>query len=461
MKPGPFLGVLVTFAIASAAGDAGAGTPPTRAAPAPRVREVRFEGDLAFAPDTLNNVLEDLEVRRVIPGIWTRRPRYEARAVEADLIRLRSFYVSHGYFDARVGVGGVTIDRGEAILTLTVQPGAKYPVRRVEIEGIDDAHVTPARDPGAEFPAGALCRRLLEARRIAESRGQLDFGADLEVSHVGDPQSSDTGRTWADVIARVRTGPEYTVGRIDFSGHRHVNESTLRLALSLQERSLFDVGRLRRGLARLNRTGLFEPLTLDDVEIRRNSDTLTADLTIAVREQAARRWLVSGPLGPAVFGGSLQAAISTRLPPWGRGVLEASTYSLTFSLLGLSSPLPRVLAIGAKRGPRAMLALERPYLPGQAMFSGFALSPQMSARTVLRDYGLTHLDLAVRAALAGEPIDAANLLIPISGPDSNRMAGRLKDAPFLICSSSAPRHPRLRRGAAFAADLALRVFRPF
>ena len=108
-----------------------------------------------------------------------------------------------------------------------------------------------------------------------------------------------------------------------------------------------------------------------------------------------------------------------------------------------------------------MLALERPYLPGQAMFSGFALSPQMSARTVLRDYGLTHLDLAVRAALAGEPIDASNLLIPISGPDSNRMAGRLKDAPVLICSSSAPRHPRLRRGAAFAADLALRVFRPF
>jgi Surface antigen variable number repeat len=465
MKPAvSVLCVLVTVtttAVWPAAGEDPGTTTRPRAASAPRVREVRFEGDPPFEPDTLKKVLKELEIRRVIPGIWTRRPRYEARAVEADFVRLRSLYVSHGYFDARVGLGGVTVDRGEAILTLEVQSGPKYPVRRVEIDGIDGEHVKTASDSSGEFPADALCARLLDARRIAESRGRLDFAAELEVSHTDASAPSDTSRTWVDVTARVPTGSAYMVGRINFTGHHRVSESTLRRAMVLQERSLFDVGKLRRSLARLNRSGLFEPLTLHDVEVRRNPDTLTADLTIAVREQPGRRWLVSGPLGPAAFGGSLQAAISSRLPPWGRGLFEASTYYLTFSLIGFSAPLVRLLPIGIRPTPPALAVLERPYLPGQALFSGFALSPQLSARTLLADYGLTHLDLAVRAALFGEPPDSSSLLIPILGPHSSGVAGGSEEARLLMCSPPPPRHPRLRRGAAIAVDQALRAFRPF
>jgi len=72
--------------------------------------------------------------------------------------------------------------------------------------------------------------------------------------------------------------------------------------MALQERSPFDVGKLRAGLARLNRSGLFEPLTLGDLEIRRRPDTLTADLTVSIRERPGRRWSLSGPLGPSAIG---------------------------------------------------------------------------------------------------------------------------------------------------------------
>jgi hypothetical protein len=128
MKPAvPVLCVLVSVTTASAGPPAGqdTGSPRPRAAPAPRLREVRFEGDLAFEPDALKKVLKE-----------TRQPHYEARAVDADLVRLRSFYFSHAYFDARVGVGDVTVDGRDATLTLKVQSGLKYAVRRVEIDGI-------------------------------------------------------------------------------------------------------------------------------------------------------------------------------------------------------------------------------------------------------------------------------------------------------------------------------------
>jgi hypothetical protein len=441
-----FLCLLVTVTTASAGPQVAEDTRIPRTAHAPRVREVRFAGDPAFEPNALKKVL-------------TRRPLYETRAVEADLARLRSFYVSHGYFDARVGVASVTFDGGDAILTLEVQSGPKYAVRHIEIDGINSERGPTAIDSTGEFPIDTLCTRLFDARRSAESQGLLDFAVELEISHTDGPALPNTGRGWVDLTARVQTGSAYTVGRIDFSGHHRINESTLRRAMALQERSPFDVGKLRASLARLDRSGLFEPLTPGDIEIRKKPDTLTADLTVAIHERSGRRWSLSGPFGPSAFG-LLEATISSRLPPWGRGTFEASTYYLTFSAIGFSNPLIRLLPIRVRPSPPALLVLERPYLPGQPLLSGFALSPQLSARRLLAGYGLTHLDRVVQAALIGEPPDSSGLLIPISRRHTSGGGGS-EAASFLICKSQARSHQRLRRGAAIAAGLVLGTFRPY
>ena len=461
MKPAAaVLCLLVTSTTASAGPQAGGDSGTARAADTPRVREVRFAGDPAFESDVLKNVLQELESRRVIPGIWTRRPLYETRAVEADLVRLRSFYFSKGYFDAQVGVGSVRVDRDDAFVTLEVQSGPKYVVRHIEVDGINDGHGAIATDPSGEFPVDTLCTCLFDAIRRAESQGLLDFAVELEISHTDGPALPNTAGGWVDVTARVQTGSAYSVGRIDFSGHHQINESTLRRAMALQERSPFDVGKLRASLASLNRSGLFEPLTLGDVEIRRKPDTLTADLTVAIRERPGRRWSLSGPLGPSAFR-LLDATISSRLPPWGRGIFEASTYYLTFGVTGFSNPLIRVLPLRIRPSPPALLILERPYLPGQAVLSGFALSPQLSAPRLLAGYGLTHLDRVAQAALTGEPRDSSGLLIPISGRHTSGVGGGSEEASALICNSPARSHQRLRRGAALAADLVLGSFRPY
>ena len=164
MKAAAVLCLLVTVTTASAAPQAGKDTGSPRAAHTPRVREVRFAGDPAFEPDALKKVLQELESRRVIPGIRTRRPLYDTRAVEADLARLRSFYFSQGYFDARVGVGSVTIDGGDAILTLDVQSGPKYVARHIEIDGINDEQGATATDSSGDFQVDDCSR--LPSRRV-------------------------------------------------------------------------------------------------------------------------------------------------------------------------------------------------------------------------------------------------------------------------------------------------------
>jgi Surface antigen variable number repeat len=265
-----------------------------------------------------------------------------------------------------------------------------------------------------------LCACLLDARRRAEAQGRLDFTAEVEFAGTGKP---------ANVIARIWTGLVHAVGRIDFAGHSRINDSTLRRVLTIYERDRLDVGQLRRSLARLNAIGVFEPLTLTDISVVRREDGVTADLTIPLRERKRRWWTLTGPVIPGI--GSLRASLASRLPPWGRGIFEATTYFISLNVAGFAKPF---------------LALERPVIPGQELLSGFAVSPALSPWAMVRHYGGMHLAHGIGAMLDGEVHDP--LVVPVTS------AGRLQDEP-LICLPPKPRLWWLRRLAATAVNLAL------
>jgi hypothetical protein len=249
------------------------------------------------------------------------------------------------------------------------EPGDIHGIREVRFSGASAAN--------------EMCACLLEARQTAEVQGRIDFSAEVTVA----------GQE--DVRARVWMGLARAVGRIHFTGHDGVNDSTLRKALTLYERQLFDVTRLRRSLARINGLGMFEPLTLSDLQVANRDDGVTTDLTIPLRERKRRWWSISGPAVPGL--GFLQASIASRLPPWGRGVFEASTYFVTFNVIGF------------------VPALVRPVIAGQEWVSGFVISPKLSPRMMLTQYGTTHLARGVSALLEEDTNEP--LVVPVTGRD--------------------------------------------
>ena len=318
------------------------------------------------------------------------------------------------------------------------QPVELQSFRQASVSGADpvaaevvDAFRKDHRDTGG--PADLMCATLLEARRIAESQGRIDFSVAIEASDDVAP----TGAT-----AHLRMGSQYVVGRIDFTGHVNVNDSTLRRAFTLREREPFDVGKLRRSLARLNDIGLTEPVTLADVVVTRRDDGVTADMTIPLRKRGWRSWSLSGPIVPGL--GSYQASISSRLPVWGRGALDASTYLVTLNVLALARPSLGIWSALSKRPP--IVLLERPYLPGQGWLSGLAVSAQFSPWTTVAHYGRTHVGRGLHALLDNQ--SKQTLAVPIVGAD--RPVGE-----FLVCEPERSRWRWLRRGAVHAIDLAL------
>jgi hypothetical protein len=270
-----------------------------------------------------------------------------------------------------------------------------------------------------------LCACLLDLRRGAEAQGRLDLTAEVESAGTGGPP---------DLTARIWMGSAHAVGRINFTGHSGINDSTLRRALTIYERDLLDVRQLRRSLARINAIGVFEPLTLADISVSRRDDGVTADVTIPLRARKRRWWSVSGPMFPDI--GGLRATLSSRLPPWGRGILEATTYVVSLNVAGFAKPF---------------LALQRPLIPGQELLSGFAVSPALSPRAMLLHYGRTHLTRGIGTILDGEWFDP--LAVPVSS------AGPLAAEP-LICVPPKPRLWRLRRGAAAVGNVALAALIP-
>ena len=318
------------------------------------------------------------------------------------------------------------------------QPVELRSVGQVSVGGDDPvaAEVVDAfrKDHGdTGWPADVMCACLLEARRIAESQGRIDFRVAIHTSEGVAPLG---------VTAHLRMGSQYVVGRIDFTGHVNVNDSTLRRAFTLRERQLFDVGELRRSLTRLNDMGLAEPVTLADVVVTRRQDGVTADMTIPLRKRGWRSWSLSGPIVPGL--GAYQASISSRLPVWGRGALDASTYLVTLNVLALARPSLGILGVLSKAPP--VVLFERPYLPGQGLLSGFAVSPRLSPWTTVAHYGRTHVGRGLHALLDNP--SKQTLAVPIVGADQ-------PEGEFVVCEPEGSRWRWLRRGAVHAIDFAL------
>lgn len=342
-----------------------------------RVKRVHIEGDT----DNLGrSVLQAIKPR------YLRSPAYSTAAIEADMARIRSAYIARGHVDAAVRLDRTQVREGRAEVIIAVRPGRKFAVQ-------DD-----------------LCNCLHAERKLAEAAGVIDFSARATVDQSGV------------LTATPSPGRSYTIGRIDFAGHRKFSDAAIRRNLLLNEAEILNVRLLRKSLDRLNRSGMFEPLSEANVDVRTDEASGRADLEIHLRERKAGSWLLSGPVGPVSLAGPARFTLASRLPSWGRGLLDLSSYYLSVHL----SP------------GQAVFALQRPFVPSQGWASGFVLAPQLGWKNMAAQYaGNQFRERALHRASLPEPA----ILVTIERADGETI---------LVCDPPAPRWPWLKRSMSIA-----------
>jgi hypothetical protein len=240
----------------------------------------------------------------------------------------------------------------------------------------------------------------------------------------------------ASVTAAVQPGPAYRVGRIEFTGNHRYSDAAVRRNFSLDEGQPLDRRLLRKSIARLNQTLWFEPMDDDSLVVQPHLATGEADVLLQLTERKFRAWAISGPVGPVSLGGPLQASLSSRLPGWGQGMFELSTYVASISLVAFAHPLiPWLAASGVRFQP--VVAIQRPFTPGEGWKSGFVIAPQIGWPRSILIYAFNQLQNRLRPA-ALEP----ELPVTVSRPQGDVT---------MFCEPRAPRFARLRLTTAMAA----------
>jgi outer membrane protein insertion porin family len=365
------------------------------------VTETEFTGDGVLDSSELRQSLRALRIRHIFG--WRLLPGYSREAVDADLARVDSLYLSKGYLDANVRLENAEIQGKNAVVRIRADAGPLYQLKQRPCE---------------------VCASLLRERREAESRGILDFSAMLRVRG----ESLD---------AMIDRGEVYRVGRIEFSGNHHYSDATLRRNLLIEEGQLLDGRLLRKSIDRLNRSKLFEPIDASQVLIHPGGAKGVADVRVKLTELKRGSWRISGPAGPPSFAGSLEASLKSRLPPWGSGLFELATYTASVSVFAFAHPILPLLAIDRRRKLLTVLALSRPFSPGEGWESGFSIAPELGWRASALGYSLTQMQQRLLPVLAGGSGLVPELPVTVEGPSREGV---------MLCEPAPPRFAKLRYG---------------
>jgi len=405
-----------------------------------RVKEVDFTGQTAFDAKDLRGTLRSLKIRRVtppIPGIWAgwrMYPGYSPDGVEGDMALLRSYYVSRGYFDASVKLNDVAVDKKDARVRIQVDAGQLYHVRSWQVTG--NGVLPKTVHPQNELMRYQdFCSTLFVARRNAERAGILDFTVNLQVQPT---MASTKEAPEADLTATVDRGKPFHVGRIEFIGNRHFSEAAVRSNFLLDEGDLLDEHQLRKSMARLNEAKFFAPISERNTMIHTDPDTGIADIDIRVMEQKRGAWNLSGPVGPPALAGPLEASIRSRLPAWGSGIFEASTYTASISMFAFAHSLVPIL--GLTHIPLIPIAsLNRPFTPGEGWTSGFMIIPQLGWPYMVAGYAAAQLEHRLVPVLRGDRGLEPEMPVTVDGPTSRTT---------MFCEPPAPRFSAVRNALA-------------
>jgi outer membrane protein assembly factor BamA len=403
-----------------------------------RVKQVEFTGDVALDPKQVQRAMAALKVKRLtppIPGIWAgwlSYPAYSPDAVQSDLARIQSLYLSKGYLDINLRLDDIHVNHGDAKVTVRVDAGPQYRVESASLDGTSTNVGTP----------GDLCPLLFRERREAELQGKMDFNVSLDARTV---QPAENQTPAIDLAATVERGPVYHIARIDFLGLEHYSDSMVRSNMQLAEGDLLDELLLRKSMARINQTGFFEPLSEHDMHVLTNENTGVANIAIQLRERKGGSWKLAGPVGTPSIGGPLEASIKSRLPKWGAGLFEMATYSVNLSLYAFLPPIVPALSFLPKGTILPVLSLQRPFIPGNSFTSGLTsglfIAPQLGLKALGAIYVTTQIQQRLLPKLQGD-----RGMIPELGVNVITHKGEA----MMFCEPPPPRMMVLRTGASFA-----------
>jgi len=292
-----------------------------------RVRRVNFDGQPQVSTKLLRGQMRSIAPWKPLAS-WRGKNAFTREAYEEDRERILTYYQNHGFPEARIGGARVAKSsepsrrwfpwpHESALAGLSVS----IPVEAGPFYRFESAAAT-----------GALQQAAIERGRLPLSVSELDQGSAFSQQEIDklrrlwmarvqsrstevdslSSHSVDVMRTFnpenhtARVVFDLSGSPPYVVRRIEFVGLHRFSDRYVRRRILLREGRPIDERALEAGLLRLARTGYFKPIRKEDIHVRLDEATHTANVSIHVEEIGQQRASLVG--GTGQFGSTLGIA---------------------------------------------------------------------------------------------------------------------------------------------------------
>jgi outer membrane protein insertion porin family/translocation and assembly module TamA len=228
-----------------------------------QVHSLTFTGVHAVSPGNLKAVMAT-QVSSRLP--WGHKASFDRDRFQADLQRIRAYYVDHGYPDARVT--GVKVDlnkdQTKVDLTVNVDEGQPVLVDAIIFNGFDvlpPAHLKRMKARAPLKVGGPLDRALMQSTAQLATNELKDHGyAYAEVSTDEQTKSKATATQPAHVTVAfdAKPGLQARFGPITIVGNKGVGEDVVQRELTYKPGDLYRVSQVQKSQRRIYSLNLFQ-----------------------------------------------------------------------------------------------------------------------------------------------------------------------------------------------------------
>lgn len=245
-----------------------------------KIKKINIVGAEQISAKELKDELNLLE--RKGWRLFTKRNQYSRQKLEADVERIRSYYLDRGFHDFEILSTNVDIspNKQNIFISIALEEGERYVFGETmievadEIEGLDGLVTI---EPGKAFS-----RKVVNQTRSAISDKYADNGyAFVEVRP--DFEVDQENRVVSTVFT-IDPKQRVYVRKIEISGNTYTRDEIIRREIRQFEGSWYSAAAVQRSRERLNRLGFFDSVIIETPNVPGTTDQVDLKVVVVERE---------------------------------------------------------------------------------------------------------------------------------------------------------------------------------
>jgi outer membrane protein insertion porin family len=248
---------------------------------AARISDIRIVGSSVFSESTLRDLME-LSTTGWFTW-YSKTDRYSRSKLNADLEKLRAYYVNRGYLEFAIESTQVTIspDKQTISIAISVKEGQPYTVTSVRLEGDylgkeEEFRSLVLLRPGQPYRGDAVTET---GRRFQDRFGLYGYA----FARIEPRPEIDRATGQVSVVLAAEPQRRVYVRRIEVAGNSRTRDEVVRREFRQLESAWYDGGLIKLSKERVDRLGYFKEIEVETNEVAGAPDQV--DLVVTVVEK--------------------------------------------------------------------------------------------------------------------------------------------------------------------------------